>query len=79
MKNISIIGIVASNRQQCAPAVNDVLSQYGNIVLGRMGLPLHSKKCWVITVVVNAPTTKISALIRDLKTIKGVSIKSTLA
>lgn len=75
MKNINIIAVFASNRQKCAPAVNDVLSQYGSIVLGRMGLPLHAQKCWIITVVVKAPKAKITALISKLKKIKGVSVK----
>jgi putative iron-only hydrogenase system regulator len=59
--------------------VNDLLTQYGNIIAGRMGLPHHQRDINIITLIVDATTDEIGALTGKLGMIEGVTVKSTLA
>ena len=45
-----------------AGAVNELLHQYGNYIIGRMGLPYEKKKVNIISIVLDAPGDIISAL-----------------
>lgn len=72
---IAVIGIIIDDRNQ-AEAVNSLLSQYGQYVIGRMGLPYEKKQVNIISVVVDAPMDAISALSGKLGRLPGVSSKA---
>jgi len=55
-RRVGFLGILVEERKKSAPAVNEVLGQFGDLILGRMGLPCDKKKCWVITVILEATT-----------------------
>ncbi len=42
-KRLGIIGIIITDRFKTAPAVNEILCEYGKIVVGRMGLPFKDR------------------------------------
>ena len=58
---IAVIGIIIEDKSQ-AGAVNELLHQYGNYIIGRMGLPYEKKKVNIISIVLDAPGDIISAL-----------------
>ena len=60
-KRIAVVGIILDDTDR-AEEVNNVLHQYGEIIVGRMGLPYKERGCSVISVIVDADTDKISAL-----------------
>lgn len=72
---IAVIGIIIDDRNQ-AEAVNSLLSQYGQYVIGRMGLPYEKKQVNIISIVVDAPMDAISALSGKLGRLPGVSSKA---
>lgn len=72
---IAVIGIIIDDRNQ-AEAVNTLLSQYGQYVIGRMGLPYEKKQVNIISIVVDAPMDAISALSGKLGRLPGVSSKA---
>ena len=72
---IAVIGIIIDDRNQ-AEAVNTHLSQYGQYVIGRMGLPYEKKQVNIISIVVDAPMDAISALSGKLGRLPGVSSKA---
>ncbi len=72
---IAVIGIIIDDRNQ-AEAVNALLSQYGQYVIGRMGLPYEKKQVNIISIVVDAPMDAISALSGKLGRLPGVSSKA---
>ena len=59
-----------------AGAVNELLHQYGNYIIGRMGLPYEKKKVNIISIVLDAPGDIISALSGKLGRLWGVSSKA---
>lgn len=72
---IAVVGIIIDDRTQ-AEAVNSLLSQYGQYIIGRMGLPYEKRKVNIISVVVDAPMDAISALSGKLGRLPGVSTKA---
>lgn len=78
-KRLGFVGIVIEDRRKTAPLVNDVLSTFGDIIIGRMGVPYRERHCSVITLIVDATTNEVGGLTGKLGTIEGVSVKSAMS
>lgn len=78
-KRLGFAGIIIQDRKKTAPLVNEILSEFGEIIVARMGLPYHEKSCSVITVIVDATTDELGALTGRLGLVDGVSVKSALS
>ena len=72
---VAIIGIIVE-KIEAAEAVNRVLHEYSDFIIGRMGLPYHKKAVNIISVAVDAPQDTVSALSGKLGSIDGVSSKA---
>ena len=72
---IAISGVIVEDRSH-ASEVNALLSEYGQYIKGRMGLPCDEKQVSVISVVMDAPMDIISALSGKLGALQGVSTKT---
>ena len=78
-KRLGFVGIVIENRIQSAELVNKVLSEYGEVIIARTGIPYHQKHCCVITLVVDATTDEIGVMTGKLGMIDGVTVKSGMS
>jgi len=78
-KRLGFVGIIIDNREKCAGIVNDILSQYANLILARTGLPKAKGNTSVITLVIDATTDELGLLTGKLGNIQGISVKSGLA
>lgn len=78
-KRLGFVGIIVENRREQAASVNAVLSEFGDIIVGRMGIPYHERDCSVIALIVDADTDIVGALTGKLGKIPGVSVKSALS
>ena len=72
---MAIIGIFVYNRDS-ADRINDLLHEYRQYIIGRMGLPYREKEVSVITVVVDAPEMEIGALSGKLGMVRDVQVKT---
>ena len=72
---ISVVGIIIEDRSS-AEQVNELLHQYGDYIIGRMGLPYREKGVNIISVVLDAPQDAISALSGKIGRLEGVSAKT---
>lgn len=72
---IALIGIIVEDSAM-VEKVNELLHQFRDYIVGRMGLPYREKHVNIISVVVDAPENKISALSGKLGMIKGINVKS---
>ena len=75
---VALIGIVVENYES-AEKLNGLLHQYGEYVIGRMGVPYRARKISIISVAIDAPETVISALAGKLGMLPGVSVKIVYA
>ena len=72
---IAVIAIIVEDRDK-SEELNRILHDYGEYVVGRMGIPYRSKGVSVISVILDAPQEKISALSGKLGMLDGVSSKT---
>ena len=75
---VTLIGIIVENTEAAA-RINGLLHEYGEYIIGRMGIPYHEKQMNIISVVMDAPQEKVSALSGKLGMIPGVSTKCLYA
>ena len=77
-KRVGFVGIIIENRKKVAQQVNELLSEHGDIIVARVGLPYRERKCSVITLIVDATTDELGALTGKLGALENVSVKSAL-
>lgn len=56
--------------------LNELLHQYGEFIIGRMGLPYKAKKINIVSIALDAPQDTISSLAGKLGNLPGVSVKT---
>jgi len=78
-KRLGFVGIIIHNRKKAAPQVNNILTEFGDLVIGRMGIPHVKRELSVIVLIVNATTDDLGALTGKLGKVNGVSVKSGLS
>jgi putative iron-only hydrogenase system regulator len=49
---LGVVAVFVENRLETAPRVNEILSDYGRILVGRMGIPYRERNLSVIAVIV---------------------------
>lgn len=76
-KRLGVIGIVVEDRTY-VNEVNRIISEYADIIIGRMGVPYKEKEVSVISLIVDGTTDQIGALTGKLGNIPGVNVKSAL-
>ena len=74
-KRLAIIAIIVYSKD-ATERINALLHEYGEFIIGRMGLPYKERKVSVISVVIDAPEAEIGALAGKLGMIKEVSVKT---
>lgn len=72
---IAIISIIVADRSVTGQ-VNALLSEFGDYILGRMGIPYKEKDVSVLSVVLDAPVEIVNALTGKIGKIDGVSVKA---
>ena len=72
---IALIGIIVENKGS-AEKLNSILHEYGEYIVGRMGIPYPQRRISVISIVVDAPNDTISALSGKLGMLPHVSTKT---
>lgn len=77
-KRLGVVAIILEDKKY-ADQVNDILHEYNQIIIGRMGLPYKERSVAVISLIVDATGDEVSALTGKLGRIDGVIVKSALA
>lgn len=71
---VALVGIIVEDREAAA-RINGLLHEYGEYIIGRMGIPYRDRQMNIISVVLDAPQSVVSALSGKLGMIPGVSSK----
>jgi putative iron-only hydrogenase system regulator len=72
---IAVLGIIVENTDS-VESVNAILHQYGEYIIGRMGIPYRKKGVNIVSVAIDAPQDVISALSGKLGRLPGISAKT---
>ena len=62
-----------------AEALNTLLSEHRDYVIGRMGIPYRVKNINIISIAIDAPQDAISALSGKIGNLPGVSVKTAFS
>ena len=72
---VALIGIIVTSKES-VNELNHLLSEYGEYIIGRMGLPYKEKKISIISVAIDAPNDVINSLTGKLGMLPGISTKT---
>ena len=72
---IALIGIILESRESVY-ALNHLLTEFGEYIIGRMGIPYREKGIHIISVALDAPNNVISSLSGKLGMLPGISTKT---
>ena len=72
---VAIVGIIVEDMDSVAE-LNNILHEYAEYIIGRMGIPYKAKHLNIISIAVDAPHDIISALAGKIGNLKGVSAKT---
>ena len=72
---VAVVAIIVEDMESAA-AVNAILHEFGEYIIGRMGLPYRERKISIINIVLDAPTDKINAIAGKLGRLEGVAAKA---
>lgn len=75
---VAILAIIVKNPDAVA-RLNELLHQYGQSIIGRMGVPYRAKGVNIISVALDAPGDVISALSGKIGRLPGVTAKTVYA
>lgn len=74
-KRIAVIGIIVEDNNS-VEQLNSVLHNYGEFIIGRMGLPYRERNISIVSIAVDAPQNTISELSGKIGKIEGISVKT---
>ncbi len=77
-KRIGVIGIVVEEREKVTHKLNDILSEFGHLIIGRMGVPSRDLGLSIISLIVEGTSDDIGAMTGKLGNLPGISLKSAL-
>ena len=72
---IAVVGIVVEE-EESAEALNEILHEYREYIIGRMGIPYREKKVNIISIAIDAPQDVISALSGKIGNLPGIQSKT---
>ncbi len=76
---LGVIGIIIEGNRSVATVVNAILSEYSDLIIGRMGLPNREDEIYLISVGVKGSAERISAMTGRIGRLDGVKIKSAVS
>ena len=72
---IAVMGIIVE-KMESVELLNAILHDYGEYIVGRMGIPYRKKNVNIVSIAVDAPQDMISAMSGKIGKIDGVSVKT---
>ncbi len=71
---VAVMGIIVENMES-VEKLNGLLHEYGNHIIGRMGIPYRERKINIVSVAIDAPQNVIAALSGKIGNLDGVSVR----
>ncbi len=75
---VAVMSIIVEN-DETVEKLNALLHEYGEHIIGRMGIPYRARKINIISIAIDAPQDQISALAGKVGNLPGVSVKTALS
>ena len=72
---VAVMSIIVENPDS-VERLNGILHEYGEYIIGRMGIPYRKRKISIISIAMDAPLNDINALTGKIGRLSGVSAKA---
>lgn len=72
---VAIIGIVVENPESVG-TLNEILHQFSDYIIGRMGVPYKERGISLISIMVDGPANEISSLSGKIGQLDGITAKA---
>lgn len=72
---VAVISIIVEDKD-AVQIVNQILHEYADDIIGRMGIPYRQKGINIISIAIDAPQDDISTLSGKLGKVSGITVKT---
>lgn len=72
---VAVMSIIVE-KSETVEKLNSVLHDYGEFIIGRMGIPYRAKNINIISIAIDAPQDTIAALSGKIGRLDGISVKT---
>ncbi len=78
-ENVIAVVSIISKSNESSSAINSVLHDYNEYLVGRMGIPYRDGGVYIMNLTLDAPIDKVQILSHKLSLIENISVKTTYA
>lgn len=75
---VAVMSIIVENGET-VQRLNEILHEYGEYIIGRMGIPYKQRKINIISIAIDAPQDTISTLAGRIGALSGINVKTTFS
>ncbi len=75
---VAVMSIIVE-KSGAVRALNETLHEYGEYIIGRMGIPYRKRKIHIISIAIDAPQDTVSTLAGKIGGIDGVAVKTAMS
>lgn len=75
---VAVMSIIVENGET-VQRLNEILHEYGDYIIGRMGIPYRARKIHIISIAIDAPQNTISTLAGRIGSLRGVTVKTAFS
>ena len=72
---VAVVSIIVEN-SDTIEKLNAILHEYGEYIIGRMGIPYRKRGINIISIALEAPQNVISAMTGKVGNLSGISVKT---
>lgn len=77
-KRVAVMSIIVEDYESVG-ILNDILHEYSEFIIGRMGIPYRQRHINIISIAIDAPQDTISAMAGKVGNLNGISVKTALS
>lgn len=75
---VAVMSIIVENTE-AVQSINQMLHEYGDYIIGRMGIPYKKMGVNIISIAIDAPQDAISTLAGKIGKLQGVNVKTAFS
>ncbi len=75
---VAVMSIIVEDAET-VEKLNGILHEYGEYIIGRMGIPYRARGINIISIALDAPQDTISSMAGKIGNLRGVSVKTALS
>lgn len=75
---VAVMSIIVE-KSDAVEMLNSILHDYGEFIIGRMGIPYRQRNINIISIALDAPQNTISTLSGKIGKLEGVSVKTAFS